>query len=154
MDARKALAIAGVAAIALAGCGHASRTPSPVHLPLVPGSSVIVKARECNRGANPFCSVEMVVQNSSYRSPRRLLFDERDYLYHHGWRAASPDTGIELAAESPGHKWRVTYATALQDLKGVDLGWIARPPSVENALDRAVFNRVATMSVLLEVGSQ
>ena len=152
MHARKALAILALAAV-VAGCGHTSRSPSATRLPLVPGSSVIVKARECNRGANPYCSVEMVVQNTSYRSPRRLLFDERDYLFHHGWRAASPNTGVELAAESPGHKLRVTYATALQDLKGVDLGWIARPPSVEHALDRAVFDHVATMSVLLEVGS-
>jgi hypothetical protein len=96
----------------------------------------------------------MVVRNSTYRSPRRLVFDERDYLYHHGWRAASPNTGVELAAESPGHKLRVTYATALQDLKGVDLGWIARPKSIEHALDRAVFDHVPTMSVRLEVGSQ
>jgi len=153
MDARKALAIPAVAAV-VAGCGHTSRTPTAAHLPLVPGSSVIVKERECNHGANPYCSVEMVVQNSTYQSPRRLLFDERDYLYHHGWRVASPNTGVELAAESPGHKLRVTYATALQDLKGVDLGWIARPASIKYALDRAVFDHVPTMSVLLEVGSQ
>jgi hypothetical protein len=153
MSARKALATAAIAAV-VAGCGHTSRTPAVAKLPLVPGSSVIVKARECNHGANPYCSVEMVVQNSTYRSPRRFLFDERDYLYHHGWRAASPDTGVELAAESPGHKLRVTYATALQDLKGVDLGWIARPASVKQALDRAVFDHVPTMSLILEVGSQ
>jgi hypothetical protein len=153
MNARRALAIPAVAA-AVAGCGHTSRSPTATRLPLVPGSSVIVTARECNHGANPYCSLEMVVQNSSYRSPRRLVFDERDYLYHHGWRAASPTTGVELAAESPGHKLRVTYATALQDLKGVDLGWIARPKSIEHALDRAVFGHVPTMSVLLEVGSQ
>ena len=153
MDARKAL-LALAAAGALAGCGQGSRSPSPAHLPLVPGSSVIAKMRECNHGANPYCSLEMVVQNSSYRNPRRLLFDERDFLYHQGWRAASPYTGVELAAESPGHKWRVTYATALQDLKGIDLGWIARPPSITHALDKAVFDRVPTMSVLLEVGSQ
>jgi hypothetical protein len=153
MHARKALAVTVLTA-AVAGCGQSSRSPVAEHLPLVPGSSVIVKVRECNRGANPYCSLEMVVQNPTYRSPRRLVFDERDYLYHHGWRAASPDTGVELAAESPGHKLRVTYATALQDLKGVDLGWIARPPSIEHALDRAVFDHVPTMSVLLEVGSQ
>jgi len=153
MDARKALAIAAAAA-AVAGCGETARTPSAARLPLVPGSSVIVRVRECNHGANPYCSVQLVVQNGGYRSPRRLLFDERDYLFHRGWRVASPDTGVELAAESPGHKLRVTYATALQDLKGVDLGWIARPPSIANALDRAIFDHVPTMSVLLEVGSQ
>jgi hypothetical protein len=153
MDARKALVIVA-AAVALAGCGHTSRSPSVEHLPLVPGASVIAKMRECNHGANAYCSLQMVVQAPGYRSPRRLLFDERDYLFHHGWRAASPDTGVELAAESPGHKLRVTYATALQDLKGIDLGWIARPPSIEHALDRAVFDHVPTMSVLLEVGSK
>jgi hypothetical protein len=153
MHARKALVILAAAG-ALAGCGHTSRSPNPAHLPLVPGSSVVVKASECNHGASPYCSVEMVVQASGYRSPRRLLFAERDYLHRQGWIPAGPDTGVELAAESPGHKWRVTYATALQDLKSVDLGWIARAPSVAHALDRGIFDRVPTMSVLLEVGSQ
>jgi hypothetical protein len=152
MDARKPL-LALAAAAALAGCGHSSRSPRPVALPLVPGSTVLVKARECNRGANAYCSIEMVVQNTNFRRPKRLLFAERDYLFHQGWRPVSPDTGVELAAESSGHRWRVTYATALQDLKGIDLGWIARPPSITHALDRAIFNRASTMSLKLEVGS-
>jgi hypothetical protein len=152
MDARKPL-LALAAAAALAGCGHTTRRPTAARLPLVPGTSVVVKVRVCNRGANPYCSLEMVVQGSGYSGPRRLLFAERDYLHRLGWTTAGPDTGVELAAESPGHKWRVTYATALQDLKGIDLGWIARPRSVTDALDRAIFDRVPTMSVKLEVGS-
>lgn len=153
MDARKPIvALATVAA--LAGCGQSSRTPDAAGLPLVPGSGVVVSTRECNHGANAYCSIEMVVQNTQYRSPKRLLFAQRDYLHHLGWTAATPYTGVELAAESPGHKLRVTYATALQDLKGIDLGWIARAGAVTMALDRALFARVPTMSVLLEVGSQ
>jgi hypothetical protein len=154
MKARKPI-VGLAAAVALAGCGSQSaRTPSASRLPLVPGSSVIVTVRECNHGANPFCAVEMVVRGSSYRSPKALLFAERDYLQGRGWRPGTPYTGVELAAESPGHKWRVTYATALQDLKGIDLDWIARPGSITSALDRAVFDRVPTMSMLLEVGAQ
>jgi hypothetical protein len=153
MTARRGL-VALAALGALAGCGTGSRTPGSARLPLVPGSAVVVKVRECNRGANSFCAVEMVVQGAHYASPKQLLFDERVYLQQRGWKPASPDTGVELADESPGDKLRVTYATALQDLKGIDLGWIARPPSITSALDRAVFDRVPTMSVLLEVGSQ
>ena len=153
MDARKPI-VALATAAAVAGCGHSSRTPSAAHLPLVPGSRVIVSMRECNHGANAYCSVEMVVQGSQYATPKRLLFAERDYLRGLGWTSATPATGVELAAESPGHKLRVTYATALQDLKGVDLGWIARPWQVTSALDRAVFDRVPTLSVLLQIGTQ
>ena len=153
MDARKPIAALVLAAV-VAGCGQSSRTPVQTRLPLVPGSSVIVSTRECNRGANAYCAIELVVRGAGFPSPKGLVFAERDYLRRLGWTPATPDTGVELAAESPGHKLRVTYATALQDLKGIDLGWIARPPSVTTALDRAVFDRVPTMSVLLEVGSQ
>jgi hypothetical protein len=153
MDARKPI-IAVAAAAALAGCAHSTRTPDAAHLPLVPGSSVLVSVKECNRGANAYCSVEMVVEGSRYRSPKQLLFAQRNYLHSLGWAPATPYTGVELAAESPGHKLRVTYATALQDLKGIDLGWIARPRSITSALDKAVFNRVPTMSMVLEVGTQ
>jgi hypothetical protein len=155
MNVRKVLAAlaAFAAAGVLAGCGHSTRSPSAAHLPLVPGSSVIVKVRECNHGANAYCSIEMVVQGQAFENPKQLLFKERDYLHHLGWTPAGPDTGVELAAESPGHKWRVTYATALQDLKSIDLGWIARAPAVAHALDQGIFDRVPTMSVLLEVGS-
>lgn len=153
MDARKAILALALPA-ALAGCGQSARTPRAAHLPLVPGSSVIVRARECNRGKNAFCAVEMVVQGHSYRTPKDLLFAERNYLRRRGWAPVSPDTGVELAEESPSGNLRVTYATALQDLKGVDLGWIARPPSITTALDRAVFDGVPTMSVILEIGSQ
>jgi hypothetical protein len=154
MDARKPVLGLAVAA-AVAACGSQSaRTPSTSRLPLVTGSSVIVNVRECNHGANPYCAQEMVVEGGQYRSPKDLLFAERNYLRSQGWTSATPNTGVELAAESPGHKLRVTYATALQDLKGIDLSWIARPWSVTSALDRAVFDRVPTMSMLLEVGSQ
>jgi hypothetical protein len=153
MDARKPI-VALATAAAVAGCGHSSRTPIVTHLPLVRGTTVIVSMRECNRGANAYCSAEMVVQGSQYTTPKQLLFAERDYLRGLGWTSATPATGVELAAESPGHKLRVTYATALQDLKGIDLGWIARPWPVTSALDRAVFDHVPTMSVLLQIGTQ
>ena len=49
-----------------------------------------------------------------------------------GWGIRSPRPAPERAAESPGHKLRLVYATAAYDLQAVDLGWIQRA-----AADRA-----------------
>ena len=43
-----------------------------------------------------------------------------------GWTGANADTGQQRAADSPGHKLRLTYAPAAGDLQGIDLGWIKR----------------------------
>ena len=47
-----------------------------------------------------------------------LLKGERDDLLAAGWTRVNGDTGDERAAQSPGHKLRVTYASASGDLKG------------------------------------
>jgi len=114
----------------------------------------VTKAHVCNPGASAFCSYELVVVDRRYPSSRALVLAQRDRLRRDGWIGASPDTGVELANESPGHKLRVTYATALEDLKGIDLSWIRRPWAIEIALDRAVFDRTPAMSVRVETGSQ
>jgi hypothetical protein len=79
---------------------------------------------------------------------------QRDLLKAQGWTGGNPDTGDELADESPGNKLRVTYASAVDDLKGIDLGWISRPAPIKTALDRAVFTGAPTISLLLEPGVQ
>jgi hypothetical protein len=142
------------AAVGLAGCGTGARMPNLSGLPLLPGSTIVTQIKECNKGDSAFCAIELVVQDHRYPSSRALVLSQRDRLKALGWTGASPDTGVQLADESPGHKLRVTYATAVDDLQGIDLGWIARPRSIEMLLDRAVFNNVPTMSVLLEVGSK
>jgi hypothetical protein len=142
-------------AAAIAACGGSG--PHMVSLssvPLVPGGTVVAQARVCDGGAGSFCGIELVIENPSYASSRALVLAQRDRLKAQGWIGSSPDTGQELADESPGHKLRLTYATATDDLEGLDLGWIKRSATVASALDRSLFTGTPTISLLLEVGVQ
>jgi hypothetical protein len=140
--------------VALAGCGSgASHTPDLSKLPLVPGTEVIVKARQCDNGSNPYCAVQIVLVGRSYKDSQDLLGVERERLVSLGWMREGADTGNEHAADSPGHKLRVTYATALADLTGIDLGWIKRPRPITLALSHAVFQRTPALSMMLELST-
>lgn len=142
------------ALVALAGCGHsANRTPlSLQQLPLVPGAKVAKVIKQCDRGANAFCALELVIVNEHYRSADELEKAEHKWVRAAGWRGVGGDTVYENAAESPGHKLRLTYATASDDLRAVDLGYIHRPETIAVALSRTMFSHVPAMSVLLESG--
>jgi hypothetical protein len=144
-----------VLAAGLGGCGQSApgRPPDIAQLPLVPGASVAVHMRQCDKGANAFCAVEAVVVAPRYKDSLSLVQDEKRHLLALGWAADSGDTGEQKAAESPGHKLRLTYATALGDLKGIDLEWIKRPRPIGVALARAMFDGRPAMSVLLEPGA-
>ena len=158
MAARRAvrgLVLTAAITVAAAGCGGgAARTPQLSSLPLAPGARVMANVRQCNGGSNAYCAVELVVLGPGYRSSRALVLAERDRLRAQGWVGASPTTGDQLANESPNNQLRVTYATAFQDLKGADLGWIMRSWPTISALDETVFSRAVAMSVLLEIGSR
>jgi hypothetical protein len=140
---------------ALAGCGQSStpHTPALAQLPLVRGSDVVAQATQCDRGAAVYCAVELVVVGPKYGSSDDLLGSERRRLVALGWTRESGDTGNEHAADSPGHKLRVTYATAQGDLTGIVLGWIKRPRPIALALSRTLFRRSAALSMMLEVSS-
>jgi hypothetical protein len=69
-----------------------------------------------------------------------------------GWTTSAGDNGSEVAADSPGHKLRVTYATALGDLIGFDEKWIKRPWRIAFALSQTIVSRTPAMSIMLEVG--
>ena len=150
-----ALALAAAITVAVAGCGGGSgaRSPQLSSLPLAAGVRVMTNVRQCNNGSNAYCAIELVVLGPGYGSSRALVLAERDRLRSQGWIGASPTTGDQLANESPNNKLRVTYSTAFEDLKGVDLGWITRSWPTISALDGTLFNRAVAMSVLLEVGS-
>jgi hypothetical protein len=140
----------------LAGCGAASkpqRTPAASSLPLVPGSQIVQQVRRCDHGSNAFCSIDLVVRNRNYRSSDFLARDESRVLRQHGWSQADGDTGLQSAANSPGHKLRLTYATASGDLREIVLHVITRPWPITYALSTAMFDRAATMSMRLEVGA-
>lgn len=142
-----ALVLAG----GLAGCGG-MHTPKLSALPLPPQSSIVEQAKQCDRGANSYCALELVVVDRRYSSSHQLVIAERDRLRAQGWRGASPDTGTQVADQSPGDKLRVTYATAEDDLQGIEQRWIHRAHAIELALSQTIFNRVPAMSVMLEVG--
>jgi hypothetical protein len=127
--------------------------PDVARLPLVVGTRVVASARQCDAGANAFCSVQLVVVGPRYPSSDALLRAEHRRLLSLGWSGANADTGEQHAADSPGRKLRVTYATAFGDLLGLDLGWIHRSNTVELALSHAMFDRSSAMSMLLEEGS-
>jgi hypothetical protein len=156
MAARRVVTgLAVVAATAAAGCGSAGagRSPQLSSLPLASGVQVMTNVRQCNHGSSAYCAIELVVLGPRYSSSRDLVLAERDRLRAAGWIGASPTTGDQLANESPKNKLRVTYATAFEDLKGADLGWITRSWPTISALDETLFSRRVAMSVLLEIGS-
>jgi hypothetical protein len=140
----------------LAGCGGASasqRIPTAASVPLIPGSRIVTRVRACDEGSNPYCAIDLVVSNRSYNSSDILLRDEGRLLKKDGWSLAHGDTGAQSAANSPGHKLRLTFSTAAGDLQEVDLGAINRPWPIVFSLSSSMFARAATMSMMLEIGS-
>ena len=139
----------------VAGCGQSGSGNGPdlSRLPLVSGIRIVAQARQCDRGANAFCAVEIVILGPHFRSSTALLRAEHRLLKQRGWFGTGGDTSDEKAADSPGHKLRVTYATAYGDLKGIDLGWIKRSRRITLTLSDALFERYSALSLMLEGGS-
>ena len=150
-------ALAGFAIVlAVSGCGGGSsksHQPTLTQLPLVDGANVVAQVRQCDKGANAYCAIEMVITDPRYKTSTDLVDQEHKKLRSHGWTGGTGDTANQKAADSPGHKLRVTYATASGDLRGVDLGSIQRSRKITLALSRALFDQSPAMSVMLEVGA-
>jgi hypothetical protein len=148
-------ALATAVSVLAAGCGSSAsnRTPDLAGVPLTGGAQVLTSVRRCDRGANPYCAVQLVIVDRHYRTSAVLLKAERDHLGALGWTATNADTGDEHAADSPGHTLRLTYAIAALELKDVDLGWIQRAGVIARTLSRAMFNRESALSLMLETGS-
>jgi hypothetical protein len=156
MRTRRLGALASLAlAPILAGCGasQAQRMPSAGDIPLVPGAKVAVQAQACDRGSRAFCAVDLVVVDHHYVSSDVLALDEGHVLQKHGWSLADGDTALQTAANSPGHKLRLTFATATGDLRQIDLGQINRPWPITYGLSSTMFDRAAAMSMRLETGA-
>jgi hypothetical protein len=154
---RKIWPLAATIAVALGatGCGQTagSRGPALAGVPLTGGTRVVFHVRRCDRGANAYCAIQLVVVGNHYRSSTALLDSERRHLKAIGWGMANADTGDEHAADSPGHELRLTYATAALDLKDIDLGWVQRSPMLGRSLSRVMFDRSSALSLMLEKGS-
>jgi hypothetical protein len=141
-------------ALVAAGCGSSS-SPGPIlaGVPLAPGSQVIEHVRRCDGGANAYCALQLVVVSRRAPNSDALLTAERKHLRSLGWTLTEADTGDETAANSPGHKLRLIYATAALDLKDIDLGWVRRSPKIGRALSRTMFDRASAISLMLQTGS-
>jgi hypothetical protein len=150
-----AIGLPALLVLALAGCGSVKGAPPPTadQLPLVPGAQIVEQSTQCDKGANAFCALELVVVDPRFKTSEDLVNAEHDVVHKAGWAGLGADTGNERAAESPGHKLRVTYATANGDLTGIDLGWIHRSRRIAVALSRTLFNHSTAMSVELDQGS-
>lgn len=150
------MTLGGVLAVAaaFAGCsssGH-KNVPSVAALPLVDGARVLARVRQCDRGADAYCSIDLVVVDKRYPTSMDLLQSEKHWLKSHRWTGTGGDASAERAADSPGHKLRVTYATAQDELLDNDLGWIQRPRTIQLALSQSVFDRSPALAVMLEIG--
>jgi hypothetical protein len=154
MTAGRAVVAAALAACALAGCGGSGdRSPHLGALPLAPGSRVVANVKQCDDGDNAYCALEVVVLSRKYSTSAQLVAAEKKVLAKRRWITDHASNGDEQAAESPGDKLRVTYATAYADLKDIEIGWIKRSHQISLALSRTLFDRSAAMSVMLEIGS-
>lgn len=140
----------------IAGCGGtspATRAVGTGQVPLPAGARIAAQTRTCDRGANPYCTVQLVVAGPAYSDPFALLVSERARLKQRGWSMEAGETGKEIAAESPGNELRLTYATAYNDLLAIDMGWIKRAAPIGHALAHVLFTRVPAISLLLQRGS-
>jgi hypothetical protein len=147
-------AIAALCLVA-AGCGAGGnpRGVGVTNIPLPSGTKIVGHVRTCDRGTNPYCSVQIVVVGPRYGSSIALLYSERDLLKQNGWTAQLGPDGPERSADSPGHELRITYATAFEDLLGVDSNWIQRARPIGQALSKVIFDRSPAISLMLTRGS-
>jgi hypothetical protein len=138
----------------MSGCGGnpSNRSPDLGQLPLVDGAKVVAQVRECDPGANAYCALQLVVVGPRYATSDDLVAGEHDWLLKHGWTGANADAGGQHAADSPGHKLRVTYATAFDDLYLVDTRYIKRNDGIARALSRQFYAQSSAMSLMLEIG--
>jgi hypothetical protein len=127
--------------------------PSAADIPLLPGAEIAVKAHACDHGSRVYCAVDLVVVDHHYLSSDNLAKDEGHVLQKHGWSLADGDTALQTAANSPGHKLRLTFATATGDLRQIDLGQINRPWPITYGLSSTMFDRTAAVSMRLEAGA-
>ena len=148
------LAAAAVAA-ALAGCGAAAgqRAVGLAEVPLPSGAQITTHVRSCDRGANAYCAEQLVVVAPALRTSKALEVSEKQLLAGRGWTTTRGADGVQQAADSPGHELRLYYATAYDDLLGIDSNWIQRAPPISHSLSNAMFNRAPALSIMLVRGS-
>ena len=148
-----AAVVVGVLAIVSSGRGGTPRAIGLRNIPMPAGTRVVSKVRSCDRGINPYCALQVVVVGDRYPSSTALRAAYGQQLAKLGWTMAKGPDGNETAADSPGHEVRLTYATAYEDLLGVDSKWIQRTAAISHSLSTTMFDRAPALSIMLVRGS-
>ena len=139
--------------IVATGRGGTPRAIGLRDIPMIPGTRVLTTVHSCDRGVNPYCSVQVVIVGDRYRTSQALRETYGAKLLQLGWTTTKGPDGNETAADSPGHELRLTFATAYEDLLGVDSNWIQRTSAISHSLSSAMFDRAPTLSIMLLRGS-
>ncbi len=129
-------AIVAVAVVIVAtGRGGTPRAIGLKNIPLVAGTRVLTQVRSCDRGANPYCALQVVIVGDRYPHLAGAAHRLRRRSCS-SWAGPPPraPTATETAADSPGHELRLTFATAYEDLLAIDLGWIQRTAPISHSL--------------------
>jgi hypothetical protein len=149
--------LAGVLAVAVvvvaSGRGSTPREIGFTNIPVPPGARVMTEVRSCDRGIHSFCALQVVIVGDRYRTSQALRQTYSAQLLKLGWTTTKGPDGNETAADSPGHELRLTFATAYEDLLGIDSNWIQRTPTISHSLSSAMFDRAPALSLMLLRGS-
>ena len=147
-------AVVAVAIVILAtGRGGTPRAIGLRNIPMLPGTRVLTKVRSCDPGVHTYCSLQVVIIGDRYPTSQALRTSYGANLIKLGWTTTKGPDGNETAADSPGHELRLTFATAYEDLLGVDSNWIQRTAAISHSLSAAMFDRAPTLSIMLLRGS-
>jgi len=149
------LAVAAVVVLLVAsgGRGGNPRAIGVRNIPLPAGTRVMAQVRSCDRGVHPYCAVQVVLTGRGYPSSGVLRTRYQTELARRGWTTSNGPDGNETAADSPGHELHLTYATAYEDLLGIDSNWIQRAAPISRSLAATMFDRMPALSIMLIKGS-
>ena len=142
-----------VAVVVVTGRGGTPRAIGLRNIPVPAGTRVVTHVRSCDRGVRPYCAIQVVIVGDRYASSAALRAAYGLQLAKLGWTTAKGPDGNETAADSPGHQLRLTFATAYEDLLGVDSNWIQRTAEISHVLSNTMFNRSPALSLMLVTGS-
>jgi hypothetical protein len=147
-------AIVAVAVVIVAtGRGGTPRAIGLKDVPMVTGARVMTRVRSCDRGASRYCALQVVIVGGRYPTSQALRTTYGAALLKQGWTTTKGPDGNETAADSPGHELRLTFATAYEDMLGIDSNWIQRTAAISHSLSSAMFDRAPALSIMLVRGS-
>jgi hypothetical protein len=148
------VAVVAVAVVVTAtGRGGTPRAIGLNDIPMVAGTRVMTRVRSCDRGVHPYCALQVILVGEGHRTSQALRKAYAARLHKLGWTTTMGPDGNETAADSPGHELRLTYATAYEDLLGVDSNWVQRTAEITHSLSSTMFDRAPALSIMLLRGS-